>query len=114
MAFNERIAERVRKRLKGKRRLEEKRMFGGLTFMLNGRMCCAIAGDNLMVRVDPDHYDDLLKKPHAHVMDITGRPMKGFIFVDPEGYKSSTSLNFWIDEVIAYAKSQSSKKNKKT
>lgn len=114
MAYNELLASRIRILLKRKRNLEEKKMFGGLAFMLNGHMCCGVEKNNLMVRVRHDRYEALLKKPHARVMDLTGRPLRGFIFVDAAGYKSNVALKFWIDQAIQFVRSQPAKKAKRT
>ncbi len=112
MAYNEQLASRIRQILKRKRNLEEKKMFGGLTFMLNGHMCCGVEKNNLMVRVPRDRYQDLLKKPHARVMDLTGRPLKGFIFVGSDGVKMDSALKFWIDQAVQFVRSQPPKKAK--
>ena len=112
MAYNEQLASRVRQILKRKRNLEEKKMFGGLTFMLNGHMCCGVDKNNLMVRVVHDRYEGLLKKPHARVMDLTGRPLKGFIFVGSDGYRTDSALKFWIDQAVQFTRSQPPKKAK--
>ena len=112
MAYNEQLASRVRQILKRKRNLEEKKMFGGLTFMLNGHMCCGVDKNNLMVRVVQDRYEGLLKKPHARVMDLTGRPLKGFIFVGSDGYRTDSALKFWIDQAVQFTRSQPPKKAK--
>ena len=82
MAFNAEIADRVLKVLEGREGLTERKMFGGIAFMLNGNMCCGETNDDLMVRVGADGLEDALDQPHARPMDFTGRPMKGFVFVD--------------------------------
>ncbi|MBK9308714.1 MAG: TfoX/Sxy family protein [Nitrospira sp.] len=81
MAYDERLAERIRYYLKRCQEVEKKRMFGWLCFVLSGHMCCGIENDRLMVRVMPDRYDTLLSKPHAREMDFTGKPLKGFLFI---------------------------------
>jgi TfoX/Sxy family transcriptional regulator of competence genes len=116
MAYDEKLAERIRadlkgrKGLKGKKTLEEKKMFGGLAFMLKGRMCCGISKDSLMVRVVPEKYESMLQKPHAAVMDFTGRALKGFLFVRPDGYDSDAGLSFWLDRAVEFADSKLPKK----
>ena len=82
MAFNAEIADRVLKVLEGREGLTERKMFGGIVFMLTGNMCCGVTNDDLMVRVGADGLEDALDQPHARPMDFTGRPMKGFVFVD--------------------------------
>lgn len=112
MAYDEKLAERIRtnlngrKGLKAEKTLEEKKMFGGLAFMVKGRMCCGISKERLMVRVRAEEYESLLQRPHAAVMDFTGRAMKGFLFVRPAGYESDEGLGFWLDRAVAYADSQ--------
>ena len=78
-------------------------MFGGLTFMLQGNMCCGVAGDRLMVRVGPEKYDEALGQKHARLMDFTGRPMKGFVFVGSEGLASDGELETWVRRGVDFA-----------
>ena len=112
MAYNERLAERIRGYFKRRNGVEEKPMFGGLCFMLNGHMCCGIEKDRLMVRVMPDRYETLLSKPHAHEMDFTGKPLKGFLFISEAGYRTASGLASWLDEAVKCAKSKPPKKKK--
>ena len=105
MAFDEGVAQRVRELLASRQDVGEKRMFGGLAFMVRGNMCCGVVGEELMVRVGPDAYDGALGKPHARPMDFTGRPMKGFVFVDPRGYNDDESLTDWVGRGLAYVTS---------
>lgn len=112
MAYDEQLAERIRRYFQTRRGVEEKRMFGGLCFMLNGHMCCGIHKRRLMIRVTPDRYEVLLKKTHASVMDITGKPMRGFLFVSPAGCRTTSSLAIWLDEAVECAKSKPPKKRK--
>lgn len=74
----------------------EKKMFGGLSFMVKGNMCCGVVGDELMARVGPDGYEAALKRPHARPMDFTGKPLKGFVYVAPEGFADRADLEGWI------------------
>ena len=71
-------------------------MFGGTAFMVNGHMSCGVIEDNLMVRVGPERYEKALKRAHTRKMDFTGRPMKGFVFVSPAGFKSAKTLPSWV------------------
>lgn len=112
MAFNERLAERIRDYFKRRKGVEEKLMFGGICFMLNGHMCCGIEKDRLMVRVAPDRYEILLKKPHARKMDFTGKPLKGFLFVREAGYRTAAGLTTWLDEAVECARAKLPKKRK--
>ena len=112
VAYNERLAERIRGYFRRRKGVEEKRMFGGLCFMLNGHMCCGIEKDRLMVRVASERYETLLKKPHACEMDFTGKPLKGFLFISEAGYRTAAGLARWLDEAVECAKSKPPKKKK--
>lgn len=112
MAYNERLAERVRSYFTRRKGVEEKRMFGGLCFMLNGHMCCGIEKDRLMIRVLPDRYEELLKNSHARKMDFIGKPLKGFLFISEAGYRTAGGLSSWLDEAIECVKSKPPKKKK--
>jgi TfoX/Sxy family transcriptional regulator of competence genes len=105
MAYDEGLAERIRGILEGRGRVSERRMFGGLAFLMQGNMTVGIAKDELMVRVGPEAYDQALREPHARAMDFTGRPMKGFVFVSPGGLESDTDLKRWVDRGVAYGAS---------
>jgi len=96
MAFNEELAYRIREHLQGNSQVTEKKMFGGLAFMYRGKMAVGIVKDELMARVVEGKYQNELSKPHVREMDFTNRPMKGFIFVKPEGYQSDAELNHYI------------------
>ena len=103
MPYDEGLAQRVREFLADEPGLSEKRMFGGLAFLLKGNMCVGIVKDELMVRVGPDAYHDLVHQPSARKMDFTGKPMKGFVFVEPEGFESDADLRRWVGHGLAYA-----------
>ena len=105
MAFDEKLAERVRGVMKRRRGISEKKMFGGLAFLVNGHMACGIVGDDLMVRVGPESYEEALKKPGARPMDFTGRPMKGMVYVGPRSIQRATSLKTWVERGLSYARS---------
>ena len=105
VAFDARVAERVRKRLRSERSLEEKRMFGGLAFMVNGHMCCGVLNDDLVLRVGPAEYKKLLARPHARPMDFTGRPMRGLLYVGPAGCRSSRDLRAWVQRSLQFVSS---------
>lgn len=102
MAYDERLAARVRALLAGRSDVSERKMFGGLTFMVGGNMCCGVNGDELIVRLDPGREDDALASPHARPMDLTGRRMRGFITVHPGGLAGS-QLDRWVHEAVARA-----------
>jgi hypothetical protein len=96
MAYDEGVAERLREAFSTRRDVTEMKMFGGIAFMVNGNMCCGVVHDTLMARVGPDQYEAALKKPHVRKMDFTGKPLKGFVFVAPEGFESDNALADWI------------------
>lgn len=102
MAFDEGLAERLRKRLAGRSDLTERKMFGGIAFLLHGNLCCGVIGERLMVRVGPEQYDDALRRPFAHEMDFTGRPMRGFVYVASPGYAESQQLDDWLDLALTF------------
>ena len=102
MAYNLKLAERIRSELNGVP-FVEKKMFGGVGFLLNGNMACGVNKDDLIVRVDPEKDAALLKKPHVRPFDMTGRPMKGWLVVEADGVKTDKQLNTWIKEGVAFA-----------
>lgn len=103
MAIDEAVARRVRDALGKTQGVVEKRMFGGIAFMVRGNMCCGVIGDRLMLRVGPEAYDTALSRPHAKPMDFTGRPMKGMIYVEPEGFASPVDLKKWIGRALEFS-----------
>jgi len=104
VAYDEKLAARVRALLADRTDVNERKMFGGLTFMVSGHMCCGVNGDELIVRLDPDHEDKALARPRARPMDFTGRPMRGFVTVQPKGLKGR-QLNRWVQEAVTRAES---------
>jgi hypothetical protein len=110
MAYDEALAARVRARLARAHRLSERRMFGGLCFLVNGHMCAGIVGDTLMLRVGPERYAEALAQPHAREMDFTGRPLKGMVYVDPPGIAGAAALGRWLALALAFVRSQPAKK----
>lgn len=105
MAYDEDMAYRIRAALANQSGVTEKKMFGGLAFMVNGHMCCGLAKGNLMVRVGPDQYEDSLAQPHAREMDFTGRPMRGLVYVDPHGFQSDKELQSWVQRGLNFVTS---------
>ncbi len=103
MAYDEILAARVRSVLNQTENLVEKKMFGGLSFMVNGNMACGVMGGELCVRVGPDAHETALSQPHTRVFDFTGRPMPGWIMVAPEGTESEGQLKSWVDLGVAHA-----------
>jgi TfoX/Sxy family transcriptional regulator of competence genes len=96
MAYDEKLADRIRRALGPDDDIEERKMFGGLAFLRGGRMFVGITGDDLMVRVGPERYEESLAKPHVRPMDFTGRPMKGYVYVAPAGRRTDASLRSWV------------------
>jgi TfoX/Sxy family transcriptional regulator of competence genes len=110
MSYDENTAERVRRILSRRPDVVEKRMFGGLCFMVSGRMCCGLTNAALMVRVGPDHYDEVLAEPHARPMDFTGRPMAGMVYVDPQGYETDEALAAWVQRGVEFTSALTAKR----
>lgn len=96
MAFDEGLACRLSEIYTSIPGVVEKRMFGGLAFMVHGHMSCGVVNDTLMVRVGPDLYAQALARAHARPMDFTGKPLKGFVYVAPEGFESDEELMSWV------------------
>ena len=103
MAFDENLAERVRTLLTGTRGLVEKKMFGGVAFLVRGNMSVGVHGPDLIVRIAPDETDDALKLPGARIFDITGRPMKGWLLIANASLKEKPGLAGWVRRGVAYA-----------
>ena len=105
MAFDEKLAERIRKRLGKRAGLKEKKMFGGMAFLLNGNMSCGVHGSDMIVRLDPAQTDKALSERYTRVFDLSGRPMKGWILVEPKGLATDAALSKWISLGVDYAAS---------
>lgn len=103
MAFDEGLAARIRELLGDRLGLTEKRMFGGLAFLLEGNMACGVRGEDLIVRVAAERADAALAEPDARPFDLTGRPMKGWLLVGPNGYAEDDDLRRWVDQGVSYA-----------
>lgn len=119
MAYNEYQAERIRRVFEEKNvMVEEKKMMGGLCFMVDDKMCCGLLQnksknlDLLMARIGIEAYEGALKKEGALPMDFTGRPMKGFIFVEPTGFDLEDDLTYWVEKCLAYNPLAKSSKKK--
>jgi TfoX/Sxy family transcriptional regulator of competence genes len=113
MAYDEKLAGRLRNRLSELSNVEEKQMMGGLTFMYNGKMCLGIIKDEMMCRIDPDIFEEVLERNGCREMDFTGRPMKGYVMVDETGMKSKKDFEFWVGLALEYNKKAKSSKKKK-
>lgn len=105
MPYDAKLAERVRGLLRRRRGVAEKKMFGGLCFLVNGNMCCGVEKDNLVIRVGPENYEEALSKSEARPMDFTGRNLKGFVYVSPAGYRTNAALKKWVDLAADFVKS---------
>lgn len=109
MAYDEKLADRVRNTLAGRKGLAEKKMFGGISFMLNGKMCCGVVKDDLVIRVGPERYEKALAEPYVRPMDYTGHPLRGFVFVSPPGYQTDEALANWVERAARFVISLSGK-----
>src|SRR5437773_8955809 len=96
VAYNEELAERVRAALVDRTDVEEKKMFGGLSFMVAGQMCCGVLKNDLVVRIEPAEFDTLVAQPNVRPFDFTGRPMQGMVYVDNGALADSEVLRAWV------------------
>ena len=103
MAYDEDLAQRMRQALAVIPDIDEKKMFGGIGFMLNGNMACGVNKDDLIVRVGPEAYKNTLTEPHTKEFDMTGRPMTGWVVVKPEGYETDEALKGWVQRGVDFA-----------
>jgi len=102
MAYDETLAARIRAVLARKRNIEEKKMFGGICFLLNGNMLVGVWKEFLIARLGPDQGDEALLEPNVRKMNITGKPMKGWIMVEPEGVEDDSAVNDWIRRAMKF------------
>jgi TfoX/Sxy family transcriptional regulator of competence genes len=102
MAFSEELAGRIRRRLARRKNVEERRMFGGIGFLLNGNLLVGVWKDSLVVRLSPDEGEAALGEPHVKEFDITGRAMKGWVLVGPEGVEDDEQLTDWIEGAVKF------------
>ncbi len=113
MAYNEQLAKRIREQLADLPNMKEKEMMGGLTFMVNDKMCIGIIKDEMMCRIAPEMQDTVLERTGCRIMDFTGRPIKGYVMVDYTGMRTQKEFDYWISlclEFNSYAKSSKKKK----
>jgi TfoX/Sxy family transcriptional regulator of competence genes len=114
MAYNEKLNDRIREALQDLHKVEEKYMFGGSCYMLNGKMCIGVVEDEMMCRIGPDAYEEALDKPGCREMVFTGKPMKGYVFVNEEGLKTKKQFDYWVGLCVSFNKhAKASKKKKK-
>lgn len=104
MAFDETLAERIRRVLAGEATAEEKKMFGGLAFMVRGSMCCGVQEGRLVARVGPEAYEEALAEPHVRPMDFTGRSLTGFVYVESEGIAGDEALAKWVERCLEFVR----------
>lgn len=105
MAYNPGLADDVRVRLGDRTDLAEREMFGGIAFMVGGNMAVGVSGDDLMVRVGKETYDEALTRPGVRELEMSGRPMRGWVLVSDRGYSTESELGNWIDRGVSYAAS---------
>ncbi|MSQ22850.1 MAG: TfoX family protein [Dehalococcoidia bacterium] len=110
MAYNEELAKRIRTALAHRESVTEKKMFGGLTFMVDGKMAVGVQKDDLMLRVSVEEFEWALARPYVRPMDFTGRPMVGFLYVAPGGCEADADLRKWVDMAVTYAQTLPAKK----
>jgi len=105
MPYDELLAARMRTAIGPLPNLEEKKMFGGVGFILNGNMACGVHKNDMIVRVGPEKYEEALSRPHTRVFDMTGRPMAGWVVIEPAGCASESDLKGWVEQGLAFARS---------
>jgi hypothetical protein len=104
MAFDETLASRIRECLGRRKGVEEKKMFGGVAFLLGGNVLVGVWKDSLVVRVGPDGYEDALLEPHVKEFDITGRPMRGWVLVGPQGVAGDEEMRGWVQRALEFVR----------
>ena len=113
MAYDEKLADRIREFLVELPEVDEKQMMGGLAFMVNNKMCVGVIKGEMMARIDPEIYDEAIEKPGCHPMDFTGRPMKGWVFISPEGLEKIKDMEYWVNLALEFnGKAKASTKTK--
>ncbi len=114
MAYNEKLADKIREAIAEIENVTEKFMFGGVCFMLNNKMCVGVVKEEIMCRINPDIYEEALHKNGCREMVFTGKPMKGYVFVSEEGLKSKKEFDYWINLCVEFNSiAKASKKKKK-
>lgn len=96
MSYDEGVSQRLRESYADHPEVAERKMFGGIVFMIYGHMSCGVVEDTLMVRVGPQQYEQALSRPHSRQMDFTGKPLTGFVYVDPPGFEDDNDLRDWV------------------
>jgi TfoX/Sxy family transcriptional regulator of competence genes len=96
MPYDEQLANRIRRAFSTRQNVTERKMFGGLAFLVRGRMCCGIVANDLMVRIPDDEFDAVMRRRHVRPMDFTGKPLKGFVYVSASGLRTPAALRAWL------------------
>lgn len=110
MAYDEALADRVRGVLRRRRRITERKMFGGIAFLRDGHMFCGVLGRDLVLRLGDRGAAEALGRPHTKAMDFTGKPMKSMVYVKPKGFESDDALREWVERALAFGSSLPAKK----
>jgi TfoX/Sxy family transcriptional regulator of competence genes len=113
VAYDEKVAARIREAFGLAAGVSERKMFGGIAFMVDGHMCVGVIADELMVRVGPGRYAEALAEPHVRPMDFTGRPLAGYVYVAPPGIRTKAALARWIDRGMTFVASLPAKVTRK-
>ena len=113
MAYNEKLGNRILEALSHLDDVEEKHMFGGVCFMVNGKMCIGVVGDCMMCRIGPDRYEEALERHGCREMDFQTRPMVGYVYVEDEGMKSKKDFEYWVNLCLEFNKVAKASKKKK-
>lgn len=114
MVYDEKLADRIREFLVDEPVIEEKQMMGGLAFMVNDKMCVGVIKDDMMARINPEIFDEAIEKHGCRPMDFTGKPMKGWVFISPEGIEKISDLEYWIGLALDFNKILKLSKKKKS
>jgi TfoX/Sxy family transcriptional regulator of competence genes len=113
MAYNETLADKLREALADQPNVEEKTMFSGVTFMVNGKMCICVSHDDLMCRIGPDKFEEALEMNGCRAMVMKGKTYKGYVYVSPEGFSSKKDFDYWVNLCLAYNTEAKAAKKKK-
>ena len=113
MAYDEQLANRIRQAFGTRNDITERKMFGGLAFLYRGRMCCGIVGRDLMVRIPDDEFDAVMRERHVRPMDFTGKPLRGFVYVSPPGFRTGAALRTWVSRGERVAKEKATEPTKR-
>jgi TfoX/Sxy family transcriptional regulator of competence genes len=112
MTYSKVLADRIRERLAELPAIEEKEMMGGLTFMVNDKMCVGVIKDEMMCRIDPDFHDTAIEMTGCRTMDFTKRPMRGYVMIDETGMRTLKEFDYWINLALAFNNRAKSSKKK--